>query len=152
MMRRISLGLLLLLGAGTYWVWANPPLPAMACPCDHAEPGSMEARVCSLCRTAEEQTEAVYFLKDISPSKPNRYLALPRVHGRGMQTVGELPPEEREAVWTAAIAAPRSFSALAGDLAHNGHFFRTQCHAHIHMGPLSPEVKDEGGTLLRPSQ
>jgi diadenosine tetraphosphate (Ap4A) HIT family hydrolase len=147
MPRRISFGLLLLLGLGAYWAVANPPMPAMSCPCDHAEPDSLDARVCSLCRTAEEQSEPVYFLKDINPAKPNRYLALPRLHGNGVQAIGELDAEEREAVWTAAIARAEELFGPRWGLAHNGQFFRTQCHAHIHMGPLSPDVKDEGGTL-----
>lgn len=107
----------------------------------------MGPRVCSLCKTAEQQADAVYFLKDISPHKPNRYLALPKAHESGLQAVGELEPELRTLVWTEAIAeAERLFGARWG-LAHNAYFFRTQCHAHIHMGPLSPEVADEGGQL-----
>ena len=126
---------------------ASPPYPVVGCPCDHADPSSMGPRVCSLCKTAEKQTDAVYFLKDINPHKPNRYLALPKAHEKGLQAVGELPAAERTRVWTAAIAeAQRLFGARWG-LAHNAYFFRTQCHAHIHMGPLSPEVGDENGTL-----
>ncbi|MCB1019551.1 MAG: hypothetical protein KDC27_06460 [Acidobacteria bacterium] len=133
---------------GAFLMSANPPLPAVGCPCDHADPaGTMSARVCSLCRTAEEQADDVYFLKDINPAKPNRYLALPKAHANGLQAVGEMPPAERERVWTAAIARARELFGERWGLAHNSYFFRTQCHAHIHMGPLSPEVADEGGTL-----
>ena len=88
------------------------PMPVVDCPCDHAKAGSLESRVCSLCGTAERATGEVYFLKDINPHKPNRYLALPK------------------------------------GLAQNSHFFRTQCHAHLHIGPLSPEVQDIDGTLV----
>jgi diadenosine tetraphosphate (Ap4A) HIT family hydrolase len=126
---------------------ANPPFPVVGCPCDHARPDTLEARVCSLCKTAEEQTDDVYFLKDISPAKPNRYLALPREHGDGIQSVGELQDDLRNKVWAEAIEEAGRLFGLRWGLAHNSHFFRTQCHAHIHMGPMSPEVRDEGGTL-----
>lgn len=141
------LGALLLFLVGGFVISANPPLPVVGCPCDHRDAASMSSRVCSLCRTAEEQTDAVYFLKDINPAKPNRYLALPRVHQDGLQAVGEMPPEERERVWTAAIERAGELFGERWGLAHNSHFFRTQCHAHIHMGPLSPDVEDEGGSL-----
>lgn len=132
---------------GGLMISANPPLPAVGCPCDHADAASMGARVCSLCRTAEEQSGDVYFLKDINPAKPNRYLALPKAHKGGLQAVGDLPPEERERVWTAAIGHAEELFGERWGLAHNSHFFRTQCHAHIHMGPLSPEVDDKGGQV-----
>ena len=141
------LGALLILMVGGLVIAASPPLPAVGCPCDHREAGSMEPRVCSLCRTAEEQTEDVYFLKDINPRKPNRYLALPRAHQDGLQAVGEMPPEQRERVWSAAIRKAEELFGARWGLAHNSHFFRTQCHAHIHMGPLSPDLDDETGTL-----
>lgn len=141
------MGLLLLLVASAFWAVADPPFPIVGCPCDHAEPASLDTRVCSLCRTAEKESEPVYFLKDISPSKPNRYLALPKHHGSGLQAVGDLDADEREAVWTAAIRRAEELFGPRWGLAHNSYFFRTQCHAHIHMGPLSPEVEDVGGTL-----
>ena len=128
-------------------VSANPPYPVVGCPCDHALPDTLSGRVCSLCRTAEKQSDAVYFLKDINPAKPNRYLALTKAHANGLQAVGEMAPAEREMLWTAAIEeAERLFGPRWG-LAHNSYFFRTQCHVHIHMGPLSPEVRDEDGRL-----
>ena len=134
----------ILLGALAY---SNPPYPVVGCPCDHAKAETLSGRVCSLCRTAEKQTAPVYFLKDINPHKPNRYLALPRVHDAGLQHVGGLPAELRTQVWEAAIEEARRLFGERWGLAENAYFFRTQCHAHIHMGPLSPEVADEGGTL-----
>lgn len=126
---------------------ADPPAPVAGCPCDHQKPDTLEPRVCSLCRTALDQTDDVYFLKDINPHKPNRYLTLPRAHSGGLQAVGELPAAERERVWTAAIAKSRELFGERWGLAENSYFFRTQCHAHIHMGPLSPDVEDVGGKL-----
>ena len=41
----------------------------------------------------------------------------------------------------------KNYSPGRWGVAENSHFFRTQCHAHLHIGPLSPEVEDTGGTL-----
>jgi diadenosine tetraphosphate (Ap4A) HIT family hydrolase len=139
--------LLAFLLIGGLMVSADPPMPAVGCPCEHGDAASMGSGVCSLCKTADEQTEDVYFLKDINPNKPNRYLALPKAHVRGLQAVGEMSAPERERVWTAAIQRARELFGERWGLAENSYFFRTQCHAHIHMGPLSPDVKDEGGRL-----
>lgn len=128
-------------------IYANPPFPVVGCPCDHAAAETLSARVCSLCRTAEKQTDTVYFLKDINPHKPNRYLALPKAHDSELQHTGGLPTELRAEVWEAAIAEAQRLFGERWGLAENAYFFRTQCHAHIHMGPMSPEVADEGGTL-----
>jgi CDP-diacylglycerol pyrophosphatase len=121
--------------------------PVVDCPCDHSRPETLNARVCSLCRTADQQTSDVYFLKDINPHKPNRYLALPRAHSAGMQSVSTMPEPQRTQLWREAIAKAKQLYGERWGLAHNGHLFRTQCHAHLHMGPLSPDVEDVNGTL-----
>lgn len=123
------------------------PMPIVDCPCDHASPGTLAPRVCSLCGTAASQVDEVYFLKDINPHKPNRYLALPRLHGSGFQSSADLSAELRAALWLAASRRAEELFPGRWGLAENSHFFRTQCHAHIHIGPLSPEVEDVGGTL-----
>ena len=53
---------------------------ATECACDPQKPETMEARQCSLCREAERQpaNPTIFFLKDINPRKPNRWLALPK--------------------------------------------------------------------------
>lgn len=128
-------------------LWGGAP-PVVDCPCDHSRPETLNRRVCSLCETAEKQVGEFYFLKDINPHKPNRYLALPKAHGRGLQTVSSLPAEARARYWRQAIAKARSLFGERWGLAANGHLFRTQCHAHIHMGPLSPEAQDTEGRLF----
>ena len=143
-MKRLAL-VVGMLGA-TWWLSGFAP-PVVDCPCDHAQPETLKARVCGLCRTAEEQTTEFYFLKDINPHKPNRHLALPKAHGRGLQTHGSLPSESRIRYWEAAIGRAKQLYPDRWGLAVNGYFFRTQCHAHIHVGPLSPEVEDVGGRL-----
>src|SRR5215831_9044813 len=77
-----------------------------SCACDAARPETMEARECSLCRVAEAQPDAVqfFFLRDASPNKPNRMLALPRFHRRNPQDFSEMTEKERTAYWTATIA------------------------------------------------
>lgn len=121
--------------------------PVVDCPCDHSRPESLKPRICSLCGTAETQSSEIYFLKDINPSKPNRYLALPKAHEGGMQSVGTMPDPLRAQLWREAIAKAKQLYGERWGLAHNGHFFRTQCHAHLHMGPLSPEVEDANGAM-----
>ena len=49
-------------------------------------------------------SEAVFFLKDTSPRKPNRWLVLPRIHGKGGHPFFEMTADQRTALWTAAIA------------------------------------------------
>ena len=55
------------------------------CACDISNPETLGARECGLCKEAETQPPdvAVFFLKDNNPRKPNRWLALPRFHGKG---------------------------------------------------------------------
>lgn len=130
--------------------WAMVPLvpmPVVNCPCDHADPDTLTGRVCSLCGTAEKQTEEIYFLKDINPHKPNRYLALPRTHGSGFQSTTDLKASLRARLWSRAAERAEELFPGRWGLAQNSHFFRTQCHAHIHIGPLSPEVEDTDGTV-----
>ena len=107
----------------------------------------MKSRVCSLCRTAERETDEIYFLKDINPRKPNRYLALPKAHDHGFQSTNHLARDLRIELWKRAIQRAEELYPGRWGLAQNSHFFRTQCHAHIHIGPLSPEVVDEGGRV-----
>ena len=105
------------------------------CACDLARPESMAVRECGLCREAENQPAdaAVFFLKDINPRKPNRWLALPRAH---IHALAGMTPEARTALWNAAIEKAKSLWGNDWGLAVNGDERRTQCHAHIHIGKL----------------
>lgn len=125
---------------------AGPP-PVVGCPCDHAKPETLSVRVCGLCREAELHSTEFFFLKDINPHKPHRYLALPKAHGSGLQSVGTMAPAERERYWRAAIARAEQLYPGGWGLASNSYLFRTQCHAHLHIGPLSPDLDDTGGTV-----
>jgi diadenosine tetraphosphate (Ap4A) HIT family hydrolase len=105
------------------------------CVCELNNAQSMAEKQCSLCMEAEKQPAdgPVFFLQDINPRKPNRWLALPRAH---QHVLSEMPAEARLAYWNAAIEKAR---ALWGDdwgLAMNGDERRTQCHTHLHIGKL----------------
>ena len=108
------------------------------CVCDAKDAESMKVRECSLCGEADTQPAdaAIFFLKDVSPRKPNRLLALPRKHGPGLHHIQDLSPKERTALWTAAIAKAKELWDGGWGLAYNGDNVRTQCHVHIHIGKL----------------
>ncbi len=116
-----------------------------ACACDVAQPATLEARECSLCKAAEQQPELppVFFLKDVNPAKPNRMLALPRKHYPKGHALADMSAEERQVLWTAAV---EKGSALWGDgwgVAYNGDERRTQCHGHLHVGKMNADAENE---------
>ena len=141
--------LLLLFSAGV-------PAPAVAdqfrvavCACDHARPETLAARSCALCREAEKQPAdvAVFFLKDINPAKPNRWLALPRRH----EPFSAMTAAERAEFWTAAIAKARALFGGQWAIAVNGPRYVTQCHPHAHLGKLLDGVETaDAVTVTRP--
>lgn len=124
-----------LAGAAT---WADTP-----CQCDPSQPESMKERQCSLCAEAEKQPAGIdaFFLKDANPRKPNRTLALPRLHTPGVHPLDALPEQARIRLWTAAIAKAKELWGDEWAVAYNGDRVRTQCHAHIHIGKLLPGVE-----------
>ena len=133
------------------------PSPAIVvdCACDPAHPESLEARQCSLCREAEKQPPevSVFFLKDASPRKPNRWLALPRAHVAGSHPLADMDPKARTELWTAAIAKAQELFGDAWGLAYNGEQVRTQCHTHIHIGKLLEGVeRDNFIVVSKPSE
>lgn len=122
------------------------PLAAQTpCACDPADPESMKARQCSLCIEAEKQPAdvEVFFLKDINPRKPNRWLALPRVHTDELHSLSSLPPQLRTRLWTAAIERAKQMWGKDWGVAYNSDRVRTQCHTHLHLGKLLPGVETE---------
>lgn len=123
---------------------------AIDCPCDPAQPASMALRQCSLCSEAEKQTAdvKVFFLKDINPRKPNRWLALPRAHGSTVHHLHEMSPAARTELWTAAIAKSKELFGEAWGVAYNGEQVRTQCHTHIHLGRFNPLAEQAKGVLI----
>jgi hypothetical protein len=106
------------------------------CDCDPARPETLAARQCSLTREALAQPAAppVFFLKDINPTKPNRWLALPRAVRKDLHGLADMSPEERLQLWTEAIRKARELWGGEWGLAINGDETRTQCQPHLHVG------------------
>lgn len=117
---------------------------ATECACDPALPETMKTRQCSLCNEAEKQPsdQQIFFLKDINPRKPNRWLALPRAHQGGLHHLHEMPAAARTALWTAAIAKATEMWGDEWGVAYNGEKVRTQCHTHVHIGKLMKHVEN----------
>ena len=112
----------------------------VTCNCDPSRPETLEARQCSLCREAERQNAdtTVFFLKDANPSKPNRWLALPRTHERSIDLLNSA---QRAELWSSAIARARSLFGDQWAIAYNSPSVQTQCHVHLHIGKLIPGVE-----------
>ena len=117
------------------------------CACDVSNAESMAKRECGLCREAEKQPQdpPVFFLKDINPRKPNRWLALPRVHTHAF---ADMTPAQRLVFWIAAIAKARELFGEQWGLAVNGDQSRTQCLAHVHIGKLLENAETNDGVLV----
>lgn len=116
----------------------------VGCPCDPARAETLELRQCSLCREAERQPSDVeiFFLRDASPRKPNRWLLLIRTHAYdGPRGLERMPHALRTRVWQAAIRRARELWGEEWGLAYNGDQVRTQCHFHIHIGKLLKGVE-----------
>jgi hypothetical protein len=117
------------------------------CVCDPVKPETMDARACSLTHVAVDQTgtAAVIFQKDSSPTKPNRWLAIPHaLH----HTLNEMSPEERNVYWTAAIAKAHELWGEDWAIAINSLERRSQCQLHAHIGKLLAEADKSGGILV----
>ena len=130
----------------------------------------MAQRSCSLCAIAEREPAylTVFFLKDSNPTKPNRLLALPRVHGPGEHLLSSLTAETRLELWSAAIARAQELWGEEWGIASNAVEKRSQCHTHLHIGKLLlnqeegkfivvagpadiPVPPDGGGMLVHPA-
>jgi diadenosine tetraphosphate (Ap4A) HIT family hydrolase len=122
-----------------------------ACDCDPARPETMAARQCSLCREAELQPAGAEFflLKDINPRKPNRWLVLPRAHGKDNHPLHDLPADQRTRLWKFAIDAAKEHFGEEWAVAYNGGQVRTQCHLHIHVGRLIRAAENSQFIVIR---
>jgi diadenosine tetraphosphate (Ap4A) HIT family hydrolase len=113
----------------------------VTCACDHSRPETLEARPCSLCREAEKQPAdtRIFFLKDVNPTKPNRWLALPRAHARSFD---QLPAELRLELLGAAMEKAKALFGDGWAIAYNAPELQTQCHVHLHLGKWMPAVEN----------
>lgn len=115
------------------------------CHCDIGNATEMAQKACSLCALAEQQPPyvTVFFIKDANATKPNRLLALPRVHGTGEHLLSSLSADVRLELWSAAIARAREQWGEEWGIACNGIEKRTQCHTHLHIGKLLPNMEND---------
>ncbi len=81
----------------------------------------------------------MFFLKDASPTKPNRWLALPRLHERSFD---QLPPELRAELLRAAVEKAQALFGNDWGIAYNAPEVQTQCHVHLHIGKWMPAVEN----------
>lgn len=115
----------------------------------------MKQRQCSLCNEAEKQAAdvEVFYLKDINPRKPNRWLVLTRKHGSGLHHLHDLSLHDRTVLWTAAIKKARELWGDDWGVAYNGEKVRTQCHTHVHIGRIMPHIENNRFVVVtKPSQ
>jgi diadenosine tetraphosphate (Ap4A) HIT family hydrolase len=112
----------------------------VTCTCDVSRPETLEAHQCGLCREAEKQPPdvKVFFLKDANPSKPNRWLALPRSHQRSIELMSD---EQRADLLAAAVQKAKELFGDEWAIAYNAPSVQTQCHIHLHIGKLIPGVE-----------
>lgn len=115
----------------------------VTCHCDATRPETLQARQCSLCREADKQPAdaQIFFLKDVNPTKPNRWLALPRAHDR---SIDQLPPDLRRDLLRAAMEKGKSLFGNDWAVAYNAPEVQTQCHVHLHIGKWMPAVEEPG--------
>jgi hypothetical protein len=133
-----------LLAVTALWLLPLTRADVRTCQCDVTVPATMEARECALCREAEKQPAGVqyFFLRDTNPNKPHRWLALPHFHGNHPQQLLEMTPEQRTGYWKAAIAKAREEWGEDWGIALNSTQKRSQCHIHLHIGKLLPDMED----------
>jgi CDP-diacylglycerol pyrophosphatase len=99
---------------------------------------------CSLCRAVDREPPGAEFftIHDASPTKPNRWLAVPRFHGRNPEDLAGMTAAQRAAYWSVAIAKAKELWGDSWGLAVNSLERRGQCHMHIHIGKLAGDVED----------
>ena len=114
------------------------------CACDVTRQETLAQRGCSLCRAVEALPPAPAFqvIRDASPAKPHRWLAVPRFHGGNPQVLQQMTPDQRAEYWRVAIAKARAEWGEGWGLAINSLSARTECHLHIHIGKLQGSWED----------
>jgi hypothetical protein len=124
-------------------LFSNLAFSQVACPCDPRDPSTLKERQCSLCAEAERQPPGViaFVIHDSSLAKPDRWLALPRMHSPGIHAIAALPPEVRAELWRTAIDKAKTLWGAQWGLAYNAEALHTQCHVHIHIGKLIEGVE-----------
>jgi diadenosine tetraphosphate (Ap4A) HIT family hydrolase len=115
----------------------------ISCPCDSKDPETLRERQCALCAQVEKAPPdmLVAFVKDSSPAKPDRWLALPRSHSPGMHQMSAIPADARTELWREAMAKAKELWGDQWAVAYNAERLHTQCHVHIHIGRMIEGVE-----------
>lgn len=121
-----------------------------SCECDLTKQETAAARTCGLCRVTTEQPPdpPVYLLKDNDPTKPNRWLALPRAAYDGPYPLVRMTKRERADLWNLAIGKGRELWGNDWAIAMNSDYRRLQCHAHVHIGKLLAGAETDDGVFV----
>ena len=117
------------------------------CVCNLDSPDIGQTRGCSLCVEAAKHpaSERVILVRDNDPTKPNRWLAMPRAAYDGANPLARMSAAERGDLWGAAIAQGRELWGDSWAVAFNGDIARRQCHAHVHIGKLLEGKENDNG-------
>jgi hypothetical protein len=117
------------------------------CVCDLTSPDAAQIKACSLCIEAAKHpaSERVIVLKDNDPTKPDRWLVLPRAPFDGADPLQRMTEPERLAMWEAAMQKGMQLWGTAWGVAMNGDIARRQCHAHVHVGKLLDGKETDNG-------
>jgi hypothetical protein len=122
---------------------AIPTGPGPSCACSNID--DLAAPECSLCgeavrRRPQRDGGSTIVIEDKNPCK-GRWLALPLEHrGPCMQTLSTLSPKARGDLGRTAVAKAAAEFGPGFGLAINPPDQRTQCHLHVHIGRLRPNV------------
>jgi len=118
------------------------------CVCELDNPRTATLRTCSLCLEADKHSAdgPVIFVKDVNPTKPNRWVVMPRAKYDGSNPLARMSQAERDMFWSAAVAKASEVWGDQWGIAINGDISRTQCHAHAHIGKLLEEGRDDNDT------
>lgn len=93
-------------------------------------------------------TENIFVLKDSSPAKPNRWLALPRAAFDGATPLTRMTAGDWLELWTKAMAQGKEMWGDGWGIALNSDISRTQCHMHAHIGKLLKGQEPEDQNTL----
>jgi hypothetical protein len=122
---------------------SSPTGTGLSCSCSNID--DLGAPGCSLCNEAvrrppEQDGGSTIVIKDKNPCK-GRWLALPLEHrGPCLQTLSTLSPQARRDLGRTAVAKALAEFGPGFGLAINPRGQRAQCHLHVHIGRLRPNV------------
>jgi hypothetical protein len=117
------------------------------CVCNLADPDIALNRGCSLCIEASKHpaSDRVIVVKDTDPTKPSRWLAIPRAPIDGPDPLERMSDSDRLVLWETAMHKGMQLWGTGWGVAMNGDIARRQCHAHVHVGKLLEGKETDNG-------